>query len=241
MGAAWLARLALALLSLRAVQADILPPPDTNDSAPTPAPLGAAPSPAPTCQKDTGGTCQTGPCNAERNAACIDKKCMCADGFCAEGGICKYKAECSMHTKCSDLLGMCCPSSDNESNLECCASEDITPPKVNETQCGRDTGANCHVLGCKDSRNATCVDRQCMCGDGQCTVPDPEYPDGDKLCSFMKQCAFHSGCAGLLGDCCPGPNGMLDCCASRDRMTSGAVRAPAIAGLVPLLLFAWPQ
>lgn len=177
-----------------------------------------------TCGKDTGGTCQASTCDASRVANCVDKKCTCADGFCSEGGTCKYKAECAAHSSCSHLSGSCCPPDENSTNLDCCASESFVPLTTNET-CGKDTGANCHILNCKASRKAMCVDRQCVCPDGHCTAPDPEFPNGDSICTYRAECAFHPKCQGLLGDCCPGPSGQLDCCASQDLETSASIGA----------------
>merc|ERR1719491_173869 len=146
---------------------------------------------------------------------------MCPDGHCAVDGplkvgkVCAFMAQCTAHTKCSSLQGYCCPQV-NGTNLDCCAPESPPDSTVNESTCGKDTGANCHVLGCKRARNATCESGQCICPDGHCTVPDPLHPEpgSDTLCSYKAACAMHSGCQGLLGDCCPSPNGTkLDCCA----------------------------
>lgn len=180
----------------------------------------ATPALMQTCSRDTGATCHLSACHAERNATCVDKKCMCPDGHCAVDGppgvgkVCSFAPQCAAHTKCSSLQGSCCPQADG-TNLDCCAPETIAD-KGNESMCGKDTGANCHVLGCKRARNATCESGQCICPDGYCTVPDPLYPEpaSDTLCSYKAACAVHAGCQGLLGDCCPSPNGTkLDCCA----------------------------
>jgi len=132
----------------------------------------------------------------------------------ASNGSNEWNASCSAHSKCDNLGGDCCPTTDWE-YLDCCSGEGgggygpthkpTRHPTRNPTSDGKTENASCSAAPICNSNGLTgdC----CPTNDGTYLNCCAEKPFGS--CSSNLACRD----LGLRGECCPTQHGhFLDCC-----------------------------
>jgi len=121
------------------------------------------------CSTWTGATCVINDCSASRGATtCSYGRCVCIDGFCADGGVCKWDMASAMSSYGSGGSGSASSWMPKEASSW---MPQQTSSSSSGTSCETSLGslATCVVNDCDASRGpTTCSMGWCYCKDGYC-------------------------------------------------------------------------